>query len=456
MGLFSNLLETYDKCSSIAGIVPVDANGISDEKKAFLPLYHTTFKTNIQVTLDDKGNLLNLDRDQKDLTIIIPCTESSTSRSGKKISAHPLCDQLGYLDKNLNSVKFNNYIQQLENWKVDNIKLNSIYEYLTKNSLAEDIKNNNLLKDTEYNSIDNTFIKNIDKSGKDKDFVVEKLGIRFSVQIKDDLTPNVWQDSKLKDMWINHYGNFEETSNFDYLGQQLNQLAKTHPKNINSRTANAKLISCNDTSGLTFRGRFNTQDEAVQIDALASQKIHITLRWLINNCGYNIGSQVVVIWSVDSDTDQKISPFDNSFGLWSKVESDIADIGIEEVQNLVDIDYSKKVVNLLRGYGNKKWLSEHFRKVVIVIFDASTPGRIGVTFYQELPENEYLENIAKWHEESKWHLTGFKKGINEKRKEEEKPFKYIGCPSFNDIIKAVHGKPRALHDKSYITLKKKV
>lgn len=157
---------------------------------------------------------------------------------------------------------------------------------------------------------------------------MEKLGIRFSVQIKDDLTPNVWQDSKLKDMWINYCGNFEESSNFDYLGQQLNQLAKTHPKNINSRTANAKLISCNDTSGLTFRGRFNTQDEAVQIDALASQKIHNTLKWLINNYGYYLDSQVIVIWSVDSDTNQKVNPFDNSFGLWSKVESD-SDIGIE-------------------------------------------------------------------------------------------------------------------------------
>jgi len=93
------LLATYEKCSAAAGAVPV-IDGVPDEKKAFLPLFHTTFKSRICVTLDGDGNLIKVEEDAKDVTIIIPCTEKSMSRSSG-IAAHPLCDQLEYVDKDM-------------------------------------------------------------------------------------------------------------------------------------------------------------------------------------------------------------------------------------------------------------------------------------------------------------------------------------------------------------------
>ncbi|MDD3231800.1 MAG: type I-C CRISPR-associated protein Cas8c/Csd1 [Clostridia bacterium] len=453
MGLFSNLLETYDKCSHITGIVPVDDNGKPNARKVFLPLFHITLKTEIHITLDSAGKLVSINRDIEE--IIIPCTESSESRSGpfskndKTIMAHPLCDWLEYLDRNLNPSKFNQYIEQLNSWKGDNIKLNSIYEYLTKNSIVEDIKK--CFEDKEYDSKGEFKKSTSPKTGKT---VTEKTGVRFSVQIKDDSISDVWKDKALQKLWIEHYLKTRKPAGFDFLGQELNQIAKNHSRNINSNTPRAKLISCNDRYGLTFRGRFDKQDEAIKIDRVTSQKIHITLKWLINNFGYSIDSQVVVIWSVDSDTNQKISPFDDSFGLFEKMKSVRTDLDkLSEAQTSIDINYSQKVVNLLRGYGKTGRMKEHFKKVVIAIFDAATIGRMGVTFYQEFPEYEYLESAWKF---------SYRKIKDKDNKEKIELFKHTSCPSFNDIMEAAYGKPRVnkksgkKDDKSYISLKKEV
>lgn len=430
MSLWSSLLETYEKCSDAVGVVPLGKDGNPDEKKVFLPLFHTTFKSKICVTLDSNGKLQKIEEDSKDVTIIIPCTEKSMSRSSG-IAPHPLCDQLEYVDNNMNQNKFNAYIEHLRIWKGKNVKLNAIYTYLSNNSIA------------------NALSRNIDK---DKD---RKLGVRFSVQIDGDTTPNVWEDVEIVNQWINHCQNISKKIGIDYFGNDLFDIAINHPKNIKSMTGNAKLISCNDQTNFTYRGRFTEQDEAVQIDTQTSQKVFNTLKWLINNNGSSIGSQVLVVWAVDANTEEKIVPFKNTFDLFSELESRQTDNDII-AKALADanINYAIKFSNLLKGYGKADNIKQHSRTIVIAIFDAATTGRMGVTFYRELPENEYLENIAKWHEQSAWFLTRFEKNIEKKKngKQEEKtrPVQYIGAPSFIDIIECVY-KPT---DKSSDNFKK--
>lgn len=446
MSLFSNLLETYNKCNSAIGIVKIDENGNTDEKKTFLPIFHTTFKTQICVTLDAEGNFINITRDKKDLTIIIPCTEKSLSRSGSAKIAHPLCDQLGYVDKNLVPDKFEVYINQLKNWKENNPKLNAIYQYLQNNSVVEAVLNASLFKENEMEDGQPVFEK------------IFKIGVRFSVQIPEDNYPNVWEDKELRDLWIENQMPIGELDGFDYLsGENLTSIASTHPKNINSATGNAKLISCNDKAGLTFRGRFTEQNEAVQIDSVSTQKAHQTLRWLINNYGYHTENQVIVIWAVDDNTEEKINPRGSSFDVFCDMDSYNSETDIlNQVSAEIEINYAQKVINALKGYESAEKLKQHDKKIIISIFDAATTGRMGVTFYQEFPRNEYLENIIKWHEDSAWHLSGFIKQKNEKGKAIFKVVRYIGCPSFNDILVAVYGKPRGGNDTGYTKLKKQV
>src|SRR5699024_1739147 len=59
----------------------------------------------------------------------------------------------------------------------------------------------------------------------------------------------------------------------------------------------SKIISGNDKSGFTFRGRFTTPNEAASISYEVSQKAHNALKWLIQRQGEIIDNRVFLIWS---------------------------------------------------------------------------------------------------------------------------------------------------------------
>jgi CRISPR-associated protein Csd1 len=78
--------------------------------------------------------------------------------------------------------------------------------------------------------------------------------------------------------------------------------AKQHPRKIRHPGDGAKLISSNDGSGFTFRGRFTDPSglEAASVSFDVTQKAHNALRWLISKQGTRIGGDAyVVAWSVN-------------------------------------------------------------------------------------------------------------------------------------------------------------
>ena len=449
MGLFQNLLETYEKCSAVVGIVQTDSNGNANEKKTLLPIFHMTFKSAICVTLDNQGKFIRATRDSKETTIIIPCTESSFGRSSN-VAAHPLCDQLDYVG-GINDDKTTAFLGGLDSWKGNCEVLNAIRIYVASKTIIKDLSNNDIFKENEYHEAKKGGCKSPDVEK------IRKIGVRFTVQIAGILV-NVWESSELRNAWIS-YININSTSNakiFDYLsGGNVGKLATQHPKNINSFTGNAKLLSCNDTSNFTFRGRFAEQNDAIIVDYAQSQKMHQMLRWLIANYGYVVDSQVIVTWAVDSNTEVKARAQDNSYDLFGEMEKmeTNADV-LAEVNALLYDDYAKKLKGILQGYGNANKIKQHSRKICITVFDAATTGRMGVVFYQELPENTYLESIVNWHNDTSYYLTAWKKGKDENGKDKITSIGYIGAPSYDDILFAIYGKSRG--DKSFDTLKKKV
>ncbi len=449
MGFFQNLLETYDKCSQIVGIVQVDANGNENEKKTLLPIGHTTFKSEISITIDQDGNFIDAFRDNKEKTIIIPCTESSSGRSSG-IVAHPLCDQLDYVG-GVNPEKLEAYLVGLTAWKADITELNSIYTYVSSKSMINDLLNRSIFKESEYQSTDS------EDGERQLDYEkIRKLGVRFTVCI-DGGEIHVWQSVMLRDAWTayNNQQSDEKETLFDYLsGQAVNAVASQHPKKINLLTGNAKLLSCNDSSGFTFRGRFAMQNDAVIVDYVQSQKMHQMLRWLIANYGYAVDSQVIITWGVDSETEVKAKAQNNSFELFEEMESiQAVEELFSEVKGQIYDFYAVKLKKLLQGYGNIDYIKEHSRKICIAVLDAATTGRMGLVFYQELIEQEYLNCIVNWHQDTSYFLTAWKKEKDEKGKDRNVPIHFIGAPSYDDILFAVYGKSRG--DKSYDVLKKK-
>lgn len=455
MGLFQNLLETYEKCKDAAGIQKV-VDGEHDEKKTFLPLFHTTFKSQICIILNGDGTFANATRDNKDITIIIPCTDKSAGRASG-IAAHPLCDQLDYVG-GINEKKTSDYLEGLDAWEKQatgtaKVKLKAIYTYVNAGRMILDLEDKQLFKDSEYDTQGDAQSLNHEK--------IRKIGVRFVVEIRDDLMSNVWEDKDLRQSWIDYIkprSDNQKEGLFDYLcGVQVGKIASQHPKNINSMTGNAKLLSCNDMSGYTFRGRFLNQDEAVIVDYEQSQKMHQTLRWLINNYGYNTDSQTIIVWAVDADTAPPAEPYNDSYHtLWPMLKSEKTEAAkLSDAETEVDANYSKKLSKFFQGYGKVDNIEKHAKKICIAAFDAATTGRMGLTFYQELPQDTYLENIVKWHNETSYYLTAWIKE-DEKGKDKFIPKNYIGAPSFDDIIFAVYGKARGGNDAGYNTLKRKV
>ena len=76
-----------------------------------------------------------------------------------------------------------------------------------------------------------------------------------------------------------------------------------------------------------------------------------------------------------------------------------------------------------------------------------TAGRLSITYYRELPEREYHERIAEWHEQSRWYQPWNKEGSI-------KIDYFIGAPSVQRIVKAVLGKKPDNGSESYDKLEK--
>lgn len=451
MSLWSNLLQTYDAVQAATGISSAENDGTPDARKTLLPVYHTTMKTQLLVEIDYNAQLRGIEKDNKPFDIIIPCTEQSAGRSGRNPKPHPLCDQLQYVDSAYDVDKHREYMEQLDEWKGDNVKLNAIYRYLAEHSVIDDARAQGVDIQSEKDS---------------------KIGVRFSVMVPGgDHVPHTWQDPEIRDLWIAHQEHQGKRLGTDMLGAELYVPSSNFPKNIVSVNGNAKLISANDATNFTFRGRYVDRDEALVIDALASQKIHSTLKWLVGNNGTITGTQAIVIWAVDS---KPIEHIVDCFGDSFDVDESLPDYDdrtdydkLQDAYGQTEVNYAERFGKLLRGYGGNPsldWMRTHERRIAIAIFDAATTGRLSVTFYRELTENEYIENVLQWHKDSAWPLTrrnqaGIEalKNPDDARKAAAIPLSihYIGTPSFVDIINCIYDDDERVGDR-YVRFKKKV
>lgn len=90
MAWLKTLAETYDVNAELAG---KEKNG----QAVLLPICHSTFNAQIEVTIDLDGNFKDARKLEKggDIVTVIPVTEDSAARSSG-IAPHPLCDKLCY------------------------------------------------------------------------------------------------------------------------------------------------------------------------------------------------------------------------------------------------------------------------------------------------------------------------------------------------------------------------
>lgn len=430
MSWIQNLCDTYDACQEIAGISAAENDAI------LVPLGHSIKKLNIVVHLNKEGKP-RVDKCD-DMYICIPCTEESEGRtsSGAINRPHPLFDQLKYLThldgdiylKNMD--KWLSFLSSSEKYAFAYKVLSVVYQYMSRKTLKHDIESS-------IKSNENSFIG-------------------FCVEIDGALEDRLWMMPEVRNAWINYYLDKQlptsgKPADVCYAtGEEGAVYTENHPKAINRFAANAKLISGNDSRNFTFRGRFLESSQSVTVSYKASQKAHQVLRWLIstNSC-YCCDTQAIIAWAIDKQPEVPRF-FDDSYGIYSFMSKTDTEKLIDAGSN-VFTDYSVMMKKAMAGYGSSDKLQKHKRRIAIMATDTTTDttGRMSITYYRELSENEYEERIDQWHNTCKWYQP-FGKTTDGAHKSGY----FIGAPAVDRIVLAVLGKRRKQKDKSYDKLVK--
>jgi CRISPR-associated protein Csd1 len=454
MTWIESLYQTYDNCSSRVGI---PEEGVDD---LLLPLSHTTQNASIEVTLDGEGNFVGAKViPKKKQKTLVPCTERSGGRAGSKPTSHPLCDKLQYLAGDFLTYQgtvtsgfagnptepHHDYLKLLSNWQKTrpHPKVEAVIKYVKKAQLIKDLSAHGIIPTVNKESGQDCFLLTWpeDKGDAPEIFSALPAGaspqdgfVRWSVQIPGDMEPNLWEDPTVWESWNEYYKTTQDHSGLCYVTGEHTTLAVQHPAKLRHAADKAKLISSNDSSGFTFRGRFSDPDglqtAAVSFDI--TQKAHNALRWLISRQGRRLGDQAIVSWAINGHDIP--DALDSTLELASEDEDDLdAILEQEHSQRIADEgelantgQTVAQALNLkLAGY--KASLGDT-TKIIVLTLDSATPGRMAVTYYRELTASEFLERIERWHKETSWLLY------------HNKGRKFYGAPSPFDIAQSAYGK----------------
>ena len=437
MAWLKTLAETYDVYSDLAG---VDKNG----QAVLLPISHSTFNAQIEVTIDQDGNFQRADKLDKgiDVVTVIPVTEDSAARSSG-IAPHPLCDKLCYVagDYTLytgdNKEKyFKAYIEQLRNWAESDYTypmLQAVYKYIEKKSMIHDLVTSKVLE--------------LDKNGKLTDQIkIHGLGqtganIRFIVW-GCSVPQEVWKNQKLYKKYSEYYQQKLEEKKLCYASGKMESCSDKHPSKIRNSADKAKLISGNDEFGFTYRGRFTSKEQAVSVGYNVSQKAHNALRWLIQKQGYTRDESAIVCWMANRDV-QLPDMMKDSINACNDIDDfdfdfDMIETDAPPALNKYDTGkyFAEKFNNAVNGYVRKFEMDD---KVAIIALDAATTGRLSIVYYDEMGGRQYAEAVLNWQKHCKW-----RRNVRVERSEGGKKRVTCECtPSPRDMALAAFGMQRS-------------
>ncbi len=433
MSWIEKLYETYEANS---GTIPKPG------EPWLVPPFHTLRNVHIAVGIDESGNFCgatlfadgNLER-------IIPCTEGSDSRT--HLNPHPLFDILQYVagdfcehvcfpaGENVKKLEKKMrdshalYMKSLAGWCKENPMVDAVHTYLQKKTLLRDLMDFGIVP------VDKTgkgcYEKQQAAQGKSLFALIpgdlSGTSVVFEIWRKDGVSVRLWEDKSVRESWAKYIAR-EITASFppgfcQILGRTA-PLARLHPKRVRNAADGARLISANDGTNFTFRGRFENWAQASGISMEATQKAHSALRWLLKKQGSHVDSQYMVAWSVGEDTDVP-SAQKNTYELCSlEAELGVSDapIGIGSAENA-----AKELNKLFAGYGTKL----NAKTLCVILLDSASPGTMAVKSYRELEGWRYLANVENWHKKCAW-LQRFSADVV-----------FYGAPSPKDIVRAAYG-----------------
>ena len=408
------------------------------EKEGLLKIAHSTQKAHLEVQLSKEGKIINVSfLPVKDSNTVIPVTEESASRSSGA-APHPLFDKIKYLagDYELytgesNEEHHQKYMENLKKWcdsGYGDYKIEVLYKYLQENRLIHDLIERGIFSLDEKQHLTKKWENASEKLtvGDQKDAF-----IRFQVD-----AVNLWEDTKLQENYIHYYLSNGGEIGFCQVTGMEERLCVNHPSKIRNSGDKAKMISSNDKTNFTYRGRFHDVGEAYTISYEASQKVHNALKWLIERQGVKVGDKEFVLWGVKSENVPSILESTEGVASAYEEEEDIfaAFYGEEEDKTVsIQEDVAERFNRAIRGYHGNVRADSHF---VLLGVDAATTGRLSVIFSREYfgaDGNELIERIEQWHRDCAWNVSSYNKKL-------QKRVYFTGAPSPYEIALCTYGR----------------
>lgn len=423
MSWIQKLYETYERC---AGSPRFAADG-----DALLPLQHTMQNAQVEVTLDGQGRFVRAAVvDKERAPTLVPCTERSVSRAGISPVPHPLCDKLQYLAADYRvhggevtkgfqkeeGQPHRDYREQLEAWAmaVPHPQLQAIAAYVRAGTMTADLIRARILP----TDADGRLLKKASPEDK-KDFPLwavmpagqppENAFVRWRVDVPGRADGGAWEDTSLVEAWGAYVRQQADTAMLCMVtGRDKVPVARLHPAKIRHAADKAKLISANDGSGFTFRGRFTDTDglQACSVGDDVTQKAHSALRWLVGRQAYRKGGQAYVAWAVSGapvPPPLESTPLPGvAQSLWED-EPDPAvgapALAAPEHGRDAGQSFALKLRRVMRGYAANL---EPTEDIMVMGIDSATPGRMSIIFYRELAGSEFLARLEDWHLALAW------------------------------------------------------
>lgn len=426
MSVLTNLLKCYEYCEN-EDLVDVH-NG---EDTVLLPLYHSNIKAAknniLKVTLDENGDLLSADFAADGEVHFLPITEDSVARSNG-IAPHPLEDKMQYCIAEIaDADKFKAYMEEF----------NSFYEYVNNEEVKtfltaiKHFLSNGQNYDKILSKLPLRYIKKAEKGEKGKgageiqytnekgaavQYDFKNTFLSFTVKCQDNKYLKVNTFHELHNEFIRYT---DETSiangNQGICNISGNREAITYKHR--GLMGNAKVVSVSNNKE-TYFGRFNEGSDIIKIGRKSSEKIHLMLKFLLENRNSNIhlaGSLFLINWFSGD--------IQNSIGFdISKTEFD--DYMDDEMQTPVS-EKNREIGRLFIKGSEKLNPSD---KYYVMLVDKSSNGRISLKYYNEMQNSQLKENLEAWQDKYIWEKKNFKKILY-----------YPWVPTLKKILLAAYG-----------------
>ncbi|MEI5989879.1 CRISPR-associated protein cas8c/csd1, subtype I-c/dvulg [Enterococcus termitis] len=447
MSWLNDLYGTYEENIDQVGKVQRTSYG---KEIVLLPIAHAYQNAQIEVTLTPEGEFYSASVVPKEeAQTMIPVTIESAGRAGSTSAPHLIHDNLVYVAGDFekyggiykkNKAGKNSYQMYLENLRAwcesdySQAAVKSVLQYLEKGQLIEDLVQANVMFEKNHQLIPKWSKELEAELGEKPPLFSVVVGeqstsfVRFAVQEQGSGKRPLWGDKEIIDSFVAYYTNELTNEGLDYVTGEMLPLTENHPSKVRYGGDMAKLISGNDSTNFTYKGRFTDKNQVASISYEVSQKGHNALKWLIGKQAFILDGRVFITWG-RKETEVP-NPEESSADF---LDFDAIFAKDKEAEILLNPDtthqqFSELFKKALNGYSVK--LAYH-EPIYIMILDAATPGRMGILYYRSFEKEQYFTRVEEWHQTCFWrHTYGSK---NKQR------YTFWGAPSLKDIAEVAYG-----------------